>query len=231
MKKKSNRAVLIELFITWIVVGLLGGFFGSAITKMMNREQEVIVPEEESSTTVEEVLEEQKEEFRVYGAYDDRIFTHEISLDWGGDEYDFEPVPDYVLDEYTQQFIFYICKGYNIDWTLVLAVIEKESGGDASLISNTNDYGLMQINYCNHEWLNQNLGLSDFLDPYQNIRGGVFILRKLFEKYEDPELVLMAYNLGEGGAKNMWEQGVYETGYTRDVLSIQKEINERMVKE
>lgn len=231
MKKKSNRAVLIELFITWIVVGLLGGFFGSAITKMMNREQEVIVPEEESSTTVEEVLEEQKEEFRVYGAYDDRIFTHEISLDWGGDEYDFEPVPDYVLDEYTQQFIFYICKGYNIDWTLVLAMIEKESGGDASLISNTNDYGLMQINYCNHEWLNQNLGLSDFLDPYQNIRGGVFILRKLFEKYEDPELVLMAYNLGEGGAKNMWEQGVYETGYTRDVLSIQKEINERMVKE
>ena len=79
--------------------------------------------------------------------------------------------------------------------------------------------------------MNQNLGLSDFLDPYQNIRGGVFILRKLFEKYEDPELVLMAYNLGEGGAKNMWEQGVYETGYTRDVLSIQKEINERMVKE
>ena len=28
---------------------------------------------------------------------------------------------------------------------------------------------------------------------------GMFILRKLFEKYETPEKVLMAYNLGESG--------------------------------
>ena len=59
----------------------------------------------------------------------------------------------------------------------------------------------------------------------------MFILRKLFEKYEDPELVLMAYNMGEDGAKTLWEQGIFETNYTKSVLSIQARINERMVNE
>ena len=130
-----------------------------------------------------------------------------------------------------RRIIFYICKGYNIDWTLVLAVIEQESNYQSDLISDTGDYGLMQINQVNHEWLNQTIGVTDFLDPMWNIRSGVFILRKLFEKYEDPELVLMAYNMGEDGAKTLWEQGIFETNYTKSVLSIQARINERMVNE
>lgn len=231
-RKRQNRRLLIELVITWIVIGLLGGFFGSLIMKGMQKE-EVIISEETESITTENLLEEvvQEDKFKVYGTYDDRVFTHEISLDWGGDEYDFTPIEGIPLDEGTQSFIFYICKGYNLDWTLVLAVIEQESNYQSDLISDTGDYGLMQINQVNHEWLNQTIGVTDFLDPMWNIRSGVFILRKLFEKYEDPELVLMAYNMGEDGAKTLWEQGIFETNYTKSVLSIQARINERMVNE
>lgn len=228
-RKRQNRRLLIELVITWIVIGLLGGFFGSLIMKGMQKEEEVIISEETESIPTENLLEEvvQEDKFKVYGTYDDRVFTHEISLDWGGDEYDFTPIEGIPLDEGTQRFIFYICKGYNLDWTLVLAIIEQESSYQADLISDTGDYGLMQINQVNHEWLHETIGVTDFLDPTWNIRSGVFILRKLFEKYEDPTLVLMAYNLGEQGAETLWEKGIFETNYTQSVLSIQDRINQK----
>ena len=49
------------------------------------------------------------------------------------------------------------------------------------------------------------------------------ILRGLFEKYEDPALVCMAYNLGEYGASVLWDKGIYETSYSRNVLSVADE--------
>lgn len=63
------------------------------------------------------------------------------------------------------------------------------------------------------------LGLTDMTNPYQNIRAGLYILRRLFEKYDDPAKVLMAYNMGEYGASVLWEQGVFETTFTRRVLT------------
>ena len=76
----------------------------------------------------------------------------------------------------------------------------------------------MQINTINHEWMTEKFGFNDYLDPYQNTRAGIYILRKLFEKYEDPAKVLMAYNMGETGAKKLWNKGIFETDYTNEVL-------------
>lgn len=38
----------------------------------------------------------------------------------------------------------------------------------------------------------------DPMDPMQNIRGGVGYLKKMYDKYQDPQLALMAYNAGPG---------------------------------
>lgn len=82
--------------------------------------------------------------------------------------------------------------------------------------------------------MKEKLGITDFLDPYQNSRSGLYILRNLFEKYEKPEKVLMAYNLGETGAKKLWDQGIYETNYTKKVIEnvqvFKNYIDERMTK-
>jgi soluble lytic murein transglycosylase-like protein len=86
----------------------------------------------------------------------------------------------------------------------------------------------MQINKCNHEWLLNVLGITDFLDPEQNIRAGVFVLRKLFEGYTDPELVLMCYNMGETGASRLWNKGIYSTKYTEYILKVQAEFKEQL---
>lgn len=157
----------------------------------------------------------------AYGVYDDRIFIQEISLDWNTEGLDFVPLQcDMPYNE--QEFLFYLCSGYNIDFCLAMAVIQTESQFDAGAVSATNDYGLMQINEINHKWLTETLGITDYLDPYQNIRAGMFILRKLFERYQDTELVLMAYKMGENGALRLWDKGIFTTGYTQDVLSNQQ---------
>lgn len=155
-----------------------------------------------------------------YGTYDNRVFTNEPSMDWSGNEYDFKPLKC-KLDEETQEFVYYLCHEYDINWTLVMAVIKHESNFKADVISRTNDYGLMQINECNHAWLSDVLGVNDFLDPEQNIRSGVFVLRKLFEEYTDVSLVLMAYNMGESGATKLWDKGIYSTPYVESILKHQ----------
>ena len=100
-----------------------------------------------------------------------------------------------------------------------MALMYTESSFRADVVSGTNDYGLMQINKCNHEELSSALGITDFNEPYQNIRAGLYILRRLFEKYDEPSMVCMAYNMGEYGASVLWDNGVYSTSYSQKVLA------------
>lgn len=109
-----------------------------------------------------------------------------------------------------------ICEKYDVPVDLILAVIYVESNFDPNAISATEDYGLMQINRINHAQLEKDLGITNILNPEQNIESGVYIFSKLLNKYSENE-ALMAYNLGEGGAKRLWAQGIYETGYTQEV--------------
>lgn len=80
----------------------------------------------------------------------------------------------------------------------------------------------------NHEQLTETLGVTDYLDPYQNIRAGVFTLRKLFERYQDTDMVLMAYNMGENAASCLWGKGMFKTDYTQSILTIQKQFNDQL---
>ncbi len=143
-----------------------------------------------------------------------------------------KPRIDCPLDDATQQMILDKCEEYEIDFALVMALIFTESSFNPDVISGSNDYGLMQINKINHEWLSEELGITDFLDPEQNVTAGMYMLHDLFEKYTHPGLVLMAYNMGEPGAKRLWNQGIYSTKYAETILQLSgtysAEIAERM---
>ncbi|MBR5582968.1 MAG: transglycosylase SLT domain-containing protein [Lachnospiraceae bacterium] len=231
--KENTKAVLFIL-----TVLLLGVVIGGAIVFCIKVKTEPIETPAEITPTVAPIeTEADKNEYIMqhvnrFGSYDDRIFVNEISLDWSSGDLDFVPL-DCELDEETQEFVFYLCEGYDIDWTLVMALMRHESEFTADVISRTNDFGLMQINVVNHEWLSDVLGITDFLDKEQNIRAGVFVLRKLFEKYTDTNMVLMAYNMGETGAGRLWKQGICSTNYVEKILkhqeSYKKQLEERMV--
>jgi len=215
MKKKRIRKVIIS----WIVILTIGILIGNSIARIG------------IAADKQETL-QQFSEVEPYGTIDGKTFNWGLAENWtSGAELGFIPL-EVELDEELQEFIYCLSYGYNIDYAFVMGLIEAESTYQVNVVSSTNDYGLMQINTVNHEWLKEKLGVTDFLDPYQNTRSGIYILRNLFEKYEDPEKVLMAYNMGETGAKRLWDKGIYETDYTnkviKNIMKIKNYINERM---
>jgi len=136
---------------------------------------------------------------------------------------DTEPVTVYFdipLSKELQDYIRNLCDEYCVPIELVIAIIDVESSFRTDVVSKTNDYGLMQINKCNHEWLTDKLGVTDFLDPYQNINSGVHILSGHLEVTNgDIELALMRYNNGATGAKKLWDKGIYSTAYTQKIMT------------
>lgn len=207
--KNKNKIILRNIIISWVVILILGILIGFGISNM-----------KKDSKKVEDY---KLSEVELFGIVDSEKSNWTSSGIWkNGSELGFIPL-EIELDEEVQEFIYCLSQGYNIDYSFVMGLIKTESTFQPNIISTTNDYGLMQINKVNHTWLKKELGITDFLDPYQNIRSGLYILRNLFEKYEDPEKVLMAYNMGESGAKKLWDKGVYETGYTTKTI---KHINE-----
>lgn len=108
------------------------------------------------------------------------------------------------------------CEMYQVPQNVLYAVMEVESGYQTDA-QNGQCLGLMQIHTVNLPYLNEKIGTTDLSDPEQNIEAGAFILGGYLAKYSLTDS-LMAYNLGEGGAKRLWKQGIHETGYTKKVL-------------
>ena len=124
---------------------------------------------------------------------------------------------DIPLDHELQDAALAACEEYGVLPDVLYAVMEVESGYQLDA-QNGECYGLMQIHSINLPWLQEQIGTTDLSDPVQNIRAGAYILGGYLKRYSLTDS-LMAYNLGAGGAKAQWAQGVHETAYTRKVLA------------
>ena len=113
---------------------------------------------------------------------------------------------DIPLETELQDYIRKECDEMNVEMELVLAIMKVESDFNSDVISDTNDYGLMQINIVNHESLQKKLSIYDFLDPYDSARAGIYMLSGL-DWCENDVQRLMCYNMGVTGAKKSLEQG------------------------
>lgn len=124
-----------------------------------------------------------------------------------------------------QTYTYTVCNEYGIPeyYELMLALMQHESNFVDTVVSSTSDYGLAQINKINHEWLEEELGLTDMLNPYQNIRAGVYFLSTYIHKYDDLAAALMCYNLGEPAATECFKRGVRSTTYSDSILAIYRE--------
>lgn len=122
------------------------------------------------------------------------------------------------LDLELQDYLYETCKKYGVEehYELLMAQMYNESRFNADVISKTNDWGIMQINECNHEWLSKTLGITNFLDPYQSIECGVYMMSGYLKKYP-VESALVAYNKGESKVKN----GMTSSTYSQKILGYQ----------
>jgi hypothetical protein len=84
-------------------------------------------------------------------------------------------------------------KAHNLDVDLLASVVKAESGGNARAVSRAGAQGLMQL----MPQTAAELGVSDGLQPDENVRGGSAYLDALLSRYGDNlALALAAYNAG-----------------------------------
>lgn len=133
---------------------------------------------------------------------------------------------DVPLSHSLQRFIYEVCADENVPVALAMAMIDHESHFNPEAVSETDDYGLMQINAINHEQLEEQYRAADMLDPYQNVFCGIKIIGSYIEKYEDYSYALMAYNMGDYGARKAWENGVTNTDYSTTILNLMQKYEE-----
>lgn len=90
------------------------------------------------------------------------------------------------------------------DWRLVLATMKQESRFSPTAESGRGAYGLMQLMPGTSEEIARTLCIEDLSHPNNNIRGGIYYMRQLYDLFKGaPEadrikLTLAAYNAGIG---------------------------------
>ena len=90
-------------------------------------------------------------------------------------------------------FISAAAAKYDVPFTLIKAVIEKESSFRKGVCSKKGACGLMQLMPSKAK----EYGVKNRFNAAQNIDGGTHLLHDLFEQFGDLDLVLAAYNAGE----------------------------------
>lgn len=197
--KKKPKRNFARLYTAFLVIALLGGLIGYAIGAVYTPQKTVTVTE-----TIEVPVHESENL-----PQDTEVFLFDIPL-----------------SDSLQRYIYEICADEGVPVTLALAMIEHESGFNPEVISSTDDYGLMQINAINHEWLEEKYRVADFLNPYQNAFCGITIIGSYIEKYGDYGKALMAYNMGDYGAQKSWENGVTSSSYSTTILDLVQKYEE-----
>ena len=137
---------------------------------------------------------------------------------------------DIPFDDSLQDELYQLCDEYSeyfdceIDPKMMLAVIQIESSYTADIVSHGN-YGLCQINKVNHGWLSERLEITDFLDPVQNMRAGVYLYGKYLSATDgDIHKSAMMYQYGETGAKRRFDVGIYESVYSRKLVEVMENL-------
>ena len=123
-------------------------------------------------------------------------------------------VKDFVLKNiYPKQyneFVEQYAKEYKLNSNIVYAIIKNESNFDKDISSNKGAIGLMQImQETGNEVANRiNIEASNLLDAKTNIQIGTKYFSELYQKYNNTNLALAAYNAGTGNVDRWIESGI-----------------------
>jgi soluble lytic murein transglycosylase-like protein len=123
------------------------------------------------------------------------------------------PVPPAQIDALVSQN----SATWQVDPSLVKAIIANESGFDANATSKVGAQGLMQLMPATA----QAVGVRDSYDPNQNVAGGTRYLRGLLDRFNgDVRLAVAAYNAGPNAVEKYGDVPPYAQtqNYVQNVL-------------
>ncbi len=141
---------------------------------------------------------------------------------------------DVDLDAETQWAIYHESGYDNSLFCTAIAIAHKETGGtfQADAVGDEGgSIGMFQINTKWHLDRMERLGVTDLTDPAQCAAVAIDYLKELADRYgfePESEALLMAYNMGPGGAKKAIEAGTTSTAYSREVWKLYQGYLEEM---
>lgn len=133
-------------------------------------------------------------------------------------------VPGIALDCDNQRLLKQACDEMGVDFHLALAVIWTETRYQNINGDGGNSIGYMQVQPRWHYNRMERLGVTDLTDPLSNFRVGCSYLGEMVEKYTDIHKALMAYNMGESGARKLWNAGITTSNYSCSVIEYMEEV-------
>ncbi|MGN1227011.1 MAG: lytic transglycosylase domain-containing protein [Christensenellales bacterium] len=114
---------------------------------------------------------------------------------------------DSILSNYVYPIKYYdkistYCTEFNVDESLVLSIIKAESDFDENAVSYVGAKGLMQLMPNTATFIADKIGVStndiDLFDSDTNLHLGIAYLSYLMTKFKNIDVVICAYNAGEG---------------------------------
>lgn len=131
-------------------------------------------------------------------------------------------IPDEELREVART-MYDASRRYEVDYRLVLAVMEAESNFRHDVVSDAGAIGIMQVKPVVAREFSDEVGIPYRRDvlrcPHANVRFGIYYLSWLSRHYDNEYAVLYAYNVGFTRARqNMQRHSEPKTGYTKKVM-------------
>ncbi len=125
------------------------------------------------------------------------------------------------------------CDNYEIDPSLVLAIIQVESNFSPTAVSDKGAIGLMQVMPSTAEYLAEKLGISisgkkELHDPFLNVRLGIYYLSLLEGRFDNIEDALFAYYYGPSRFESNRYLSIKLPRYVRKVLSFKSFLDDEM---
>jgi len=122
-----------------------------------------------------------------------------------------------------KQMISQAAKDNGVDENLLDALVSTESAYNPGARSHSGALGLCQL----MPGTAQALGVTNALDPHQNLNGGAKYLAQLMKQFGDPSLALAAYNAGPNAVVRAGNQIPHYTETQNYVSKIMGIVNAR----
>lgn len=141
----------------------------------------IVIPEASDQAKKEDSVTASEKKIPRYQVYDETLEEWVL-------------MPDIKWEEYLRDK----CKDADIEKYIPILMLQlyHESKFTPDVISSTRDHGLAQINECNHARLRKELGITNFLDPYQSIDCQVYMMADTIKEH-NIYYALSLYNTGK----------------------------------